>query len=323
VLDFTGWRQVSVSLPAGATTLTGVRVSMGGGGSTGSQVYLDQLVASYNGTVDNEPPVIRASLNEQDWTVTATISDAADGVLPASSVTVTLDGKPQSGYDASTGKVVVNLPGPGESHEAMRVTITAADASGNIGRASVGVEPKNVEHKFQDINNYWAATYVDFLYNSGVTTGYADGTFRPNQNITRAQFSVMLYRYLGLEDVGDIALPFADLEAIPDYALSAVRTLYSRGIVNGTAGDDGLLRFNPGGSLTRAQAAAMIGRTQAKGYAVQELTFTDGAQIPGYAAYYIQTMSAQGILSGYSDGSFKPNSRITRGQMAKILYNLM
>ena len=42
-----------------------------------------------------------------------------------------------------------------------------------------------------------------------------------------------------------------------------------------------------------------------------------------YATYYIQTMAAQGIISGYNDGSFKPQANITRGQMAKILYNLM
>ena len=39
--------------------------------------------------------------------------------------------------------------------------------------------------------------------------------------------------------------------------------------------------------------------------------------------YYIRTMAAQGVINGYSDGSFKPHSNITRGQMAKILYNLM
>lgn len=48
------------------------------------------------------------------------------------------------------------------------------------------VEPTSTAHKFTDINGYWAATYVDFLYSTGITTGYEDGTFRPNQNITRA-----------------------------------------------------------------------------------------------------------------------------------------
>ena len=207
----------------------------------------------------------------------------------------------------------------------MRLTITARDGSGNIGRASVDVEPAGVEHKFTDISDYWGATYVDFLYNSGVTTGYDDGTFRPNQNITRAQFAVMLYRYLGLDEsqYADVTLPFADNASIPEYAVPAIRALYTEGIINGSTGSDGRIYFNPNSSLTRAQAATMIGRTQEKGYATTALIFTDSASIPAYATYYIQTMAAQGIIGGYTDGTFKPNNNITRGQMAKILYNLM
>ena len=178
---------------------------------------------------------------------------------------------------------------------------------------------------FTDTQNYWGATYVDYLYTAGITTGYDDGTFRPNQNITRAQFSVMLFRYLGLNeaDYAGVTLPFADNASIPAYAVPAIQALYSEGIINGSTGSDGRLYFNPGASLTRAQAATMIGRTQQKGYATAALTFTDAASIPAYATYYIQTMVAQGVISGYTDGTFLPNAYITRGQMAKILYNLM
>ena len=166
---------------------------------------------------------------------------------------------------------------------------------------------------------------MDYLYTAGITTGYADGTFKPNQNITRAQFAVMLYRYLGLDEsqYASVTLPFADHSKIADYALPAIKALYTEGIINGTTGSDGKLYFNPNSSLTRAQAATMIGRTQEKGYATAELTFTDAGSIPAYATYYIHTMVAQGVISGYTDGSFKPQANITRGQMAKILYNLM
>lgn len=49
----------------------------------------------------------------------------------------------------------------------------------------------------------------------------------------------------------------------------------------------------------------MIGRTQAKGYALANLTFTDSAQIPTYAAYYIRAMVGQGVINGYSDGQLQ------------------
>lgn len=341
VLDFTGWRQCSVTLPAGGTRLSSI--SVGGqmeeiwNDETGEitvtrltpadgTIYLDQLVASFGGTVDNVVPVVTAALDNENWQVSATVKDAVDGVLPKSAIRVAYNGAEMDfSYDVSTGKVTFALPGPGESHEAMRVTVTAKDASGNIGRASVDVEAYGVEHKFTDISSYWAATYVDFLYNSGITTGYADGTFRPNQNITRAQFAVMLYRYLGLDEsqYANVSLPFADAGKIADYAIPAIKALYTEGIINGSVGTDGRMYFNPNASLTRAQAATMIGRTQQKGYAAVSLTFSDAKSIPSYATYYIQTMVAQGIISGYEDGSFKPNNNITRGQMAKILYNLM
>ena len=67
----------------------------------------------------------------------------------------------------------------------------------------------------------------------------------------------------------------------------------------------------------------MIGRTQDRGYALADLNFTDAGEIPGYAGYYIRALASQGVISGYSDGSFRPQANITRGQMAKILYNLM
>ena len=340
LLDFTGWKQVSVTLPqyftlsgleisAPSTTYaddSGITVEYADTPRSGT-VCIDQLVGSFPGTVDNTPPAVTAVLDQQNWAVDVKVSDGVDGVLPQSSITVAMNGdagQALEGYDTRNGTFRYYLPAPGEAQEATRVTVTAVDASGNIGRASVDIDPSGVDHKFNDISDYWAADYVDFLYNADITTGYSDGSFRPNQNISRAQFAVMLYRYLKLDEnqYANVSLPFADLGSIPAYAIPAVKALYAEGVITGSE-KNGQLYFNPGSSLTRAQAAAMIGRTQAKGYALADLTFTDSAQIPTYAAYYIRAMVGQGVINGYSDGSFKPHSNITRGQMAKILYNLM
>ena len=337
LLDFTGWKQVSVTLPQ-AFTLSGLvvnappAVDSDGNPITANTprtgtVYIDQITAAFPGTVDNTPPTVTATLDQQGWAVNIKVSDDVDGILPLSSITVARNGdtgQALEGYNTSTGTLKYYLPGPGEATEATRVTVTAVDASGNIGRASVDIDPYNVGHKFTDIQDYWGATYVDFLYNADITTGYSDGTFRPNQNISRAQFAVMLYRYLKLDEskYASVNLPFADLGSIPAYAIPAVKALYTEGVITGSE-KNGRLYFNPDSALTRAQAAAMIGRTQAKGYALADLTFSDSASIPAYAAYYIRAMVGQGVISGYSDGTFKPHSNITRGQMAKILYNLM
>ena len=337
-LDFTGWKQVSVSIAGSYFAIQGLSISAGArtqvddglGGTlpgapttpTRGTIYIDHIVATFDNIVDNTVPAV--TLRADGAALTATITDAVDGVLPQSSISVTWDGSTQSfNYNAQTGVLSTPIISDGKPH---RLTVTARDASGNIGRASYDV-PASADWKpsFTDTQDYWGATYVDYLYTAGITTGYDDGSFRPNQNITRAQFSVMLFRYLGLKeaDYANVTLPFADNASIPEYAVPAIRALYTEGIINGSTGSDGRLYFNPGASLTRAQAATMIGRTQEKGYATAALTFSDAASIPAYATYYIQTMVAQGVISGYADGTFLPNAYITRGQMAKILYNLM
>ena len=324
-LDFTGWKQVTVPVSGDAFAIQGLQVTAANGADSAAlsgTVYLDQITATASGTADNGVPQI--TLTASGETLTAVVSDAVDGILPQANISVTWDGASQTfTYNEATGTLVTSLISDGKPH---RITVTARDTSGNIGRASYDV-PTAADWTpvFTDTQGYWAAAYVDYLYQANITTGYADGTFRPNQNITRAQFAAMLYRYLGLEEskYAGVTLPFADLAAIPDYALAAVKALYTEGIINGTTGSDGKLYFNPSANLTRAQAATMIGRTQEKGYATAELTFSDAGSIPAYATYYIQTMAAQGVISGYADGTFKPQANITRGQMAKILYNLM
>ena len=318
-LDVSGWKQVSVNdLPAGMT-IRGLEVTGTGKGT----LYLDQIVATFDSTVDTAPPVITAELDQETGTVSGSVSDAVDGILPAAAVSIAWNGAPLGEYDPATGRFTATLPG--ESRDLGRLTVTARDFSGNLGRTSLEISASGGERRFTDTAEYWGADYCDFLYNNGISGGYDDGTFRPDDLLTRLDFSVMLYNALKLDPAkyAEVALPFGDLEQIPEQALPAVRALYKEGIVTGTAGADGKLFFHPSGNLTRAQAAAMIGRSQEKGYALVELSFADAAQIPGYASFYIRTMVSQGILSGYADGTFRPQANITRGQMAKILYTML
>lgn len=326
-LNFTGWRQFTIDGWSENMALQGYRVTassdLGSAWNTSGTLYLDQITASFAGTVDNQVPKVSIT-GVKDGVLTAAVSDSVDGVLPRDAIYVTLDGKVHPfNYAEKTGVLTTAFTADGAPH---RLTVTAQDGSGNLGRASHDIPAgEDAAPVFTDTAGYWGKSYVDYMYTSGITTGYSDGTFRPNNNISRAQFSVMLYRYLGLDGsrYSQVILPFADLADIPAYALPAIRALYTEGIINGTTGADGKLYFNPSSSLTRAQAATMIGRTQPKGYAMADLTFTDKNSIPAYAAEYIRTMTAQQVISGYGDGSFKPHNSITRGQMAKILYNLM
>ena len=318
-LNFHGWKHQKLLNWSGAHHLSGCRIT--GPASASGTVYLDQFVASFPNIQDTTVPTV--TMQKNSGGLRATIHDDCDGVLPKEQIHMSLDGAAYWGFNYHDGVLTTVLPQDGQAH---RLTVTAQDASGNLGRGSLDLPAAPGQPAlFTDTANYWGRTYVDHLKRAGITDGFPDGSFHPNDNISRAQFSVMLYRYLHLDEdkYADVVLPFADLETIPAYALPAIRALYASGVVGGSEGADGQLYFNPGSSLTRAQASAMIGRTQARGYASSNLRFTDGGQIPGYAEEFIRTMVAQGVISGYQDGSFRPNRAISRGQMAKILYNLM
>ena len=328
-LDFTGWQRRMVFLNGASASLLGFQVSLAENGETTSgTVYLDQITATYDGILDDAPPEVSAEMDALEWTFRASVKDTVDGILPAESVVLSYNGQPLAPYaylyDAETGILRFPLPGPGESQEPTRITVTAKDASGNLARASVDLPPYNTEHRFTDLDGCWAADYIDFLGNQGIAEPYSDGTYRPYENITRLEFAVMLARAAGLDggQYDYVQLPYLDLDEVPASALPALRALWAENIMRGAAGETGGFYLSPNNGLTRAQAAAMIGRSQNLGYAAGDLRFPDADSIPGYAVSHIQVMVARGILSGFQDGTFRPGNNITRGQMAKILYFL-
>ena len=145
---------------------------------------------------------------------------------------------------------------------------------------------------------------------------------KPDNNMTRAEFAVMVFRYLGLDeaDYQDLTVPFADLDSIDAWALPAAKAMYALGIMNGNGTSDGKVYFSPKDTITRAQAITMLGRLQEKGYESASIDqFSDSADVPSWALSHVQTMVAQGILTG-SDGLLNPNGYMTRAQAAKVLY---
>ena len=94
----------------------------------------------------------------------------------------------------------------------------------------------------------WASTY-------GIVTGYGDGTFRPNNPITRQQLAAILWRYAG-SPVAESSVDYADEADISAYADTAVDWARDTGIISGRDGN----RFDPNGRATRAQAAVILYR---------------------------------------------------------------
>ena len=100
----------------------------------------------------------------------------------------------------------------------------------------------------------WYTEAVRWAASQGIVSGYGDGTFGPDDPITREQLAVMLWRYSGSPAAGSKELDFNDTDEIGGYALEALRWAVENGILNG----DGSGGLGPQGQATRAQVAQML-----------------------------------------------------------------
>ena len=315
-IDFTGWRQLSVLLPAGTTALTGL--SLRAEKEFISAVYLDQFVLSYGGQIDTQAPQIK--LSSADGTLKGTVTDDCDGTQ-LSLLQVTCDGVPLA-HTYTNGALSAGLPArDGVQH---RITVTAGDASGNLSRASIDLAAKDAVPAFHDTAEHWADSYINHLKASGVTTGNGNGNFNPDTNVSRQEFAVLLYRYLKpTQDFSDVKLPFDDAAGIADWALDGVRAMYAMGVTKGGINADGTLTFNPNAGISRQEAVTMMGRLLEKGYAVPEMTFRDRASIADWSAEYVAVFNGLGILTGDDSGAFDPTAPMSRAQVATVLYKML
>ena len=111
---------------------------------------------------------------------------------------------------------------------------------------------------YSDVNSSdWFAPAVSWASEKGIVTGYLDGTFIPNANITREQLAAMLYRYAGQPATTGSLASFTDAASVSEYAKTAMQWATANGIITGNGS---VTVLDPKGNATRAQAAAMIMR---------------------------------------------------------------
>lgn len=109
---------------------------------------------------------------------------------------------------------------------------------------------------FKDSNEIgdWAKEAIAKAVQAGIINGYDDGTFRPNENIRRSEIAVIIARAMEMKLGSDNSTGFADNEAIPEWAIAAVKYLKEQKIIEGR-GDN---QFVPNANATRAEAIVMI-----------------------------------------------------------------
>ena len=183
--------------------------------------------------------------------------------------------------------------------------------------AVLAISPMQVMAAGNDLAGHWAEKTITKWQDAGLIKGYADGTFKPNNSVTRAEFVVMMNNALGFEDAEDIA--FGDVKEGDWYynaVAKAVAVGYSKGYADGT--------FKPGATITRAEAAVMIANAaglEANAAGAEE--FTDAAAIPAWAKDSISAVVEAGFMSGYPDGSFGAAKSITRAEAVSSLNRVM
>ncbi len=172
---------------------------------------------------------------------------------------------------------------------------------------------------FKDISGHWAEQEINALAEKGILSGDGNGSFRPDDVLTRAEFVKMLVTLLA--EPTDYQGGFADVQSGAWYA-PFVQTAVSKGIAGGYA--DGL--FRPEGAVTREEAAKMLmmafpGDEQAEESIL--LQFSDSRELAEWAASYMAQAVQRGIFKGTDDGKIEPKAKLTRAMAAAVLYRLL
>jgi len=163
---------------------------------------------------------------------------------------------------------------------------------------------------------HWAVDYVEAIYNAGLTSGYPDGTYRPENQVTRAEMAVFLINAMGITpSTPDGSHPFSDIAG--HWAEAFIEELYDQGVTGGYP--DGTYR--PENLVTRAEMAVFL--LNSLGFSPDPINgshpFSD---IAGHwAEAFIEELFDRGITGGYPDGTYRPENLVTRAEMAVFLVN--
>ena len=184
--------------------------------------------------------------------------------------------------------------------------------------------------RFSDVPaDFWVARAIRQAQAQGFLSGFPDDSFRPNAPLTKVQAIVALVNGLSLGGGrSDVLLAYRDRAQVPSYAIEAVAAATNRQMVVGYPDP---YQLNPLSPISRAETTSLVhqalvitGKMSAIAspfiVAVEEISpnFTD---LPAqhWARDYIEPMVEAGWLSGFRDGTFKPDAPMTRAQFAAVL----
>lgn len=169
----------------------------------------------------------------------------------------------------------------------------------------------------KDYEGHWAQSTIQKWMDEGRVSGYPDGSYKPDNKVSRAEFVKMVNGIIAYNKMGDIT--YKDVTA-NEWYYDHVRIAQKLGYISGYTKDS----FGPNDYITREQAASIVARIQ---YLYNNASgiekFTDKNNISTWAVDSVGAASLAGFISGYVDGSFQPQKNLTRAEALTMLDNVL
>lgn len=263
--------------------------SSGGGGGGGSSVSIKLDKDTVSGVVGDKIKVtatVKGSTAKPTWT-----SSNEDVATVDENGNITLVGKGTATVKVKVNGIVKNIP----------VTVKEATAT-----PVPTVKPTE-------------APVINTEYTKPYASGYDDGSFLPNNNITRGELAAMIARLSYGDDLPDgmyqASFPDVDSDA---WFNKYIGYLEDKDVLSGY--EDGT--FRPMDTITRGEISAVIARAQRYDLISYNGIFTDVTE-NDWAKDYIETLADKNIVSGYEDGTFGPYSPLTRAEAVAIINRVL
>lgn len=189
----------------------------------------------------------------------------------------------------------------------------SSGGGGNFSVKDAVIAESEQKELFYDIENHWAKQDIISMATSNIISGFSDGSFKPDNKITRAEFAKILSGILKLDYAsGD---KFTDVTQDKWFA-PFVYSVADYGLINGVSDTS----FAPNSNITREDATVILHRLLLKKGVEFEASaeFTDSAEISDYAKNAVLSLANGEIIKG-ADGRFNPKSNLTRAEAVTLL----
>ncbi|WP_028552562.1 NEAT domain-containing protein [Paenibacillus sp. UNC451MF] len=180
-------------------------------------------------------------------------------------------------------------------------------------------DPMGQTTGMKDIQTHWAKTLIERAVALGIVNGYEDGTFQPDSEVSRAEFTAMIGRALKLQGQTN-ELSFADSDRIPSWVKPTLAQAVNEGIISSYEDQT----FRAERKITRSEIAVMIARALKLSDASKAvLPFADAEEIPQWARAQVTAAVELGMINGRENNLFAPNASATRAEAVTLILAML